>query len=354
MEQIPDAQEFADMVLDTMARMDRASRDALVEMLRAHLLPDFLDAQVAPGELRCPECGSGELVRNGHTRKKTQRWICKDCGRTRCAGSGSIMLNTKLPYETWYEYIPLFVDHVPSPKVAERLHVQQRTAWFMRIRVLEALFKNLPAFQAIAGSGVQVDEIYFRESFKGTRFGDLEEPPREPRGGKSEGTVKRGINNDQICVVTGVDDAGQFLYDVVCRGPLTVEAAKGSLDGRIDSGAIVVTDRHRAYPRALEGIGAAFHEAVSSGDHEKLERINHIHSAIRTFMAPFRGVSTKWLHLYLCWFKWLRCYARDGPGIRACLKQVVAGTYDHTYRDIQGMGLPFRDARMRPLKYATC
>ena len=354
MEQVPEAQEFADMVFDTMARMDRASRDALVAMLRERLLPDVTEAQVASGELRCPVCGSRELVRNGHTRKNTQRWACKDCGRTRCAEAGPIMLHTKLPYKTWHEYIPLFVDHVSSPKVAQRLHVQQRTAWFMRIRVLEALFKNLPAFQAIAGSGVQVDEIYFRESFKGTRFEDLEEPPREPRGGKAGGTAKRGISNDQICVVTGVDDAGQFLYDVVCRGPLTVEAAKSSLDGRINSGAIVVTDRHRAYPKALESIGAAFHEAVSSEDHGKLERINHIHSSIRTFMAPFRGVSTKWLHLYLCWFKWLGCYARDGPGIRTCLRQVLKGTYDHTYRDIKGMRLPFRDACMKPLKYAAC
>ena len=159
---------------------------ALVEMPRAHLLPDFPDAQVAPGELRCPECGSGELVRNGHTRKKTQRWICRDCGRTRCAGAGPIMLNTKLPYETWNEYIPLFVDHVPSPKVAQRLHVQQRTAWFMRIRVLEALFKNLPAFQAIAGRGVQVDEIYFRESFRGR----ASRTSRSRRGSPTAGSRK--------------------------------------------------------------------------------------------------------------------------------------------------------------------
>ena len=166
-------------VMRHISSLDAEGRADLIEMLRGTI---FGSMAIADGRgPSCPKCGSSDLVRNGLTTKGTQRYFCKSCGATRCAGTGLIMLNSKLPAEKWEAYVPMFVDHISCSKVAMRLDIQMRTAWFMRIRVLEALFKNLPAFQAISGCRVEVDEIFFRESFKGTRFEDMENPPREPR-----------------------------------------------------------------------------------------------------------------------------------------------------------------------------
>lgn len=30
-------------------------------------------------EIHCPHCGSNNLVKNGHSRNKTQRWPCNGC-----------------------------------------------------------------------------------------------------------------------------------------------------------------------------------------------------------------------------------------------------------------------------------
>ena len=343
------AREAEEFVSSLSEKDRRALADLLIRVLR-------LEDPVPPSDPErpvCPVCGSDRLVMYGRTAKGTQRWLCGDCGKVRCAGVGGIMLHTKLPPETWKAYVPLFIDHITSPKVAERLGVQQRTAWFMRIRTLEALYKNLPSFQLISGSAVQIDEIYFRESFKGTRFEDLEDPPREPHGEDSRGAMKKGISNDQICVVTGVSDSGDFFYDVACRGALTHEAAERSLQGRVGAGTLVVTDHHRSYAKVLGQMGVALHTAVEGREHGDLSHINHVHGAIRAFMRPFMGVSTKWLHLYMGWFKWLRVFDAGSRGAAPCLRQILSGNYDHTYRAIQARWPPFRDRQMGELKYSS-
>jgi len=330
---------------------DAIDKESAIDSIRRLLDREYLDLKVPDGEYRCMSCGGVDFVRNGRTAKGTQRWLCKNCGKSRCSpGTGNIMLLTKLPKEKWMEFAPLFVNHVPSTKVSEQLGVEQRTAWYMRIRVLEVLEKNLPSFQAMAGCGVQIDEMYFSESFKGTRFDDLEVKPREPRTGTDVESDKKGISNDKICVLTAVNDSGDFFYEVACRGALTSEVAMDSLRNRILSGAIVNTDKHHSYGRVLKELEVASHIAIDSKKHENLTTMDHIHSAISTFLRPFNGVSTKWLHLYLAWFKWLRCYDNKGSGKDNLLKQAFTGRYVHTYAAICGMGLPFRDASMRPTK----
>ena len=320
-------------------------RVQVIEAIRAILDKALFEASVDIPDMACPACGCTECIRYGTTRKGTPRWQCRSCGKVRChVETGTLMANTKLDRDVWMAYAECFVDHLSSYKVAKRIGVTKKTAWFMRIRTLEALFENLPSFEVKAGNGVQLDEMYFRESFKGTRFDTLENAPREPR--RDSGGCSKGISNDKICVITGYNDTGDFFFDVACRGALTNDIARASLQGRIGAGAIVNTDLHRAYPRVMRELSAE-HIAIDADRHENLSGIDHIHGDIRTFMAPFRGVSTKWLHLYLAWYKWLRCY---GDSAASALRQMVRGDYTHTWRAIGERGSPFRDRMMNPTK----
>ncbi len=96
-----------------------------------------------------------------------------------------------------------------------------------------------------------------------------------------------------------MNDAGDFLFAVFYRGALTRDIAYDTLKVRIISGAIVNTSGNRAYHRALEDLLVAAHIAIKEKKHRNLDRIDEINGDIRTFMRPFRGVSTRWLHLYL-------------------------------------------------------
>lgn len=348
-----DVGEVCDGVREVLSGASNDSdRKVLADRILAALNRELMRASLDDPDMACPACGGRESVRCGKTRAGTPRWKCKSCGKVRChIDTGGILALSKLPIETWEAYIPLFLAHVSCAKIAKELDVTPKTAWFMRIRILEAVFNDLPAFQVKDGCGVQVDELYFRESFKGTRFDGMPLPPREARRGDGQDDVLAGISNDQICVVTAVNDTGDFFYDVTCRGGLTVELAVEAFENRILAGAVVNTDRHRAYPRAMEELKVASHVAIDSRCHEHLRRINEIHGNLRTFIRPFRGVSTKWLHLYLAWFKWDRCFSRGGDGRAIARKQIAKGDYAHTWRAIvEKMALPFRDENMVPLK----
>ena len=326
-----------------------ADREAMISSLRSILDSELMKTNFeAPGcACACSKCGSTDCIRYGRSKLGSQRWMCKSCGRVRNeSATGSVLSRTKLDDDVWMRYAECFVDGLSDRKVAERLGVTNRTAWFMRIRALEALHDNLPSFQVKAGCGAEIDEIYFRESFKGTRFDRMENMPRAPRTG-DELNVKQGISDDQICVVTAVNDAGDFFFDVACRGALTCDIASDALNGHVLSGAIVNTDKHRAYRRALEDLSVAAHIATGAKEHRNLERIDEIHGSIRTFMAPFRGVSTRWLHLYLAWYKWLREFSES---VKVAAKQIASGDYQHTWRKIQAMGSPFRTEDMEPTK----
>lgn len=339
-----ETEEYVRAVLTGLSPEDRMT---LIQKIRAILDSELLRSNYDIPDMACPICGCTECIRYGRTRAGTPRWQCKSCHHVSChVETGSVLAFSKLTEAQWMQYAECFVDHISSKLVAERIGVCTKTAWFMRIRTLEAIHNNLPSFQVKDGCGVEIDEIYFRESFKGTRFDSFEFLPREPRK-EPEHDSKSGISNDQICVVTALNDAGDFFYEVACRGALTNEVAQNTLGSRIGSGAIVNTDRHKAYPKVMKELSVAVHNRISSKEHTATPGLDRIHGDIRTFMGPFKGVSTRWLHLYLSWYKWLRCFAHN-VGVAA--KQIVNGDYIHRWNDIRTMESPFRTADMKETK----
>ena len=337
---------FVDNLRKYLRTMKPEERYDLIIRIQSILEREIVDTSETISDFVCPKCGGKEFIHYGKTAKGTERFQCTVCGNVRChCKEGNIMTYTKLDADVWMHYAECFVDHISCRKVADRLGVTKKTAWFMRIRTLEALYKYMPSFQTKSNQTVELDEMYFRESFKGTRFDKMATMPREPRHEIRE--FKSGISDDQICVMTGLNDMGDFFFDVVCRGALTCNIAYDALKNRICSGTIVNTDAHKAYPRVLRDLSVSIHIAIPAKKHENLTNLDHIHNGIRTFMAPFHGVSTKWLHLYLCWFKWLRCF-RDNCASAA--NQIVHGDYEHTWKAIVGMGSPFRDGSMNPVK----
>lgn len=246
-------ENIEETVKDILSGLTPGQRLAMIQSLQSTLYSELLKTNYEIPDMACPVCGSTECIRYGKTRTGTPRWQCKACHHVRChLETGSILANSKLTEAQWMKFAECFVDHLPSKTVADRIGVCKKTAWFMRIRTLEAIHENLPSFQVKDGCGVEIDEIYFRESFKGTRFERMDIKPREPRQDSNQ-DVRSGISDDQICVITALNDSGDFFYDVTCRGAITNEIAKEALGSLIGSGAIVNTDMHKGISEGHEG-----------------------------------------------------------------------------------------------------
>lgn len=330
------AAKLVNGVRDGLALLDDDERRRAIEALRSIVYEDMFGT--GSQELladACVRCGSISIIRRGHTKGGNQRWYCKDCGRTFTANVGRVLGMSKLPVETWMTYVEAFIDQLPLRDCMDKCGVGLRTAWFMRRRIIECIQRYNPSFNAVAGDRVEIDETYFRDSYKGYRRGTMPRPARK----SGRRAAKRGLSKQQVCVVTGIDDTGASFLVVSGRGMLGKERAYKVLNGRIGKGALVVTDKAGTYPAVLERLGAAL-EQKDATEHA-INRINSLHARLKDFMHGFKGVSTKHLQSCLAWFQWTEAFKSGPTEQRGVIgRQIRNGVYRLTRRMYVRMPMP--------------
>lgn len=324
-----------DIIRQAVEGMTREEKESLVAELKALVFAELDGPSADPSA--CPRCGHSHVVRKGLDRDGSRRWLCRGCRRTFGAKTFGLIARSRLPREKWARLVELTVDAASVARCARELGVTTVTAWFMRMRLCEAMRRSMPA--PPANGEWQVDGTYLDESLKGLRG---EAMPREAHR-TGHDVRERGISNMKVCVVCGVE-AGGGSFCVACdRGRPTDAALRASLEGRVGRGAAVTTDGHQAFGRVLAGLGVARHDEVDrvAEADGRLRAVNELHGRLGLFLARFRGVSTRWLQRYLWWFEWTEL-ARRSADARAALAEVAAaGTYVHTRASMLGSGRPF-------------
>lgn len=336
-------------ILSTITRqflpqMEPEDRRRAITSLQAILDSELLGlAQegMDPNEIEtCPYCGSPYRTKRGFDQYGNQRYLCKGCARTFTARSRKIFSTTKLPRETWMRFIQCHVDVLPLRESAERCGVCLKTAFFMRHRLLEAIRKTLPSFQVESGCGAELDECFLRESFKGNHSRSEMGIPRHAH--------RRACSTDgyeKICVLTGINDAGDVFYEVAGRGGLDKGAAIGLLAEKITSGAIISTDKAHVYKQVLPALGIEKHNAYARDEHS-INRINNLHGHIKSFISDFHGVATRRLGNYLAWFKWIWSFKVCKSSVQLAnliVKQAAKFTYETTWSEYKVTPYPFFD-----------
>ena len=213
-------------------------------------------------------------------------------------------------------------------------------AFFMRHRLLEAIRKTLPSLQVESGCGAELGECFLRESFKGNH--------RRSEMGIPRHAHRRACSTDgyeKICVLTGINDAGDVFYEVAGRGGLDKGAAIGLLAEKITSGAIISTDKAHVYKQVLPALGIEKHNAYARDEHS-INRINNLHGHIKSFISDFHGVATRRLGNYLAWFKWIWSFKVCKSSVQLAnliVKQAAKFTYETTWSEYKVTPYPFFD-----------
>jgi Transposase and inactivated derivatives len=296
----------------------------------------------------CPRCGSGHVVKRGLDGRGEQRFLCRRCSRTFTARTNRVFATTKLERATWMKFAECHVDVLTLRESAERCGVSLKTAFFMRHRILECIAQSMPAFRSAAGDGMEIDECYLRESFKGNRKNAACGIPRKAHH------RPEGIDHyEQICVLTGINDAGDFFFEMTGRGAMSGEQAARFLEGKVASGTIVATDKAHAYRESLRTLDVRRHEAHGSREHA-INRVNGLHSRIMKFIDGFHGVATRRLWNYLAWFKWIWSFRRGRTAEQTAVlvvKQVGGSPYKTTWRNYKRTPYPFYDYWVKQAKW---
>lgn len=147
--------------------------------------------------------------------------------------------------------------------------------------------------------------------------------------------------------MTGVSDTDATFFEVSGRGVVSRKRAAEALRDRIGAGAVVATDKATAYIDVLRDLKVASHESYDSKDRSEgtINRINTVHSLLDSFMARFKGVSTKHLGAYLDWFRWCRTFMAAGSRAAesTVARQLASGSCSTRVSGMFGLEPPLMD-----------
>lgn len=265
----------------------------------------------------CPHCKGGEVVRNGSA-SGLQRFKCRGCAKTFNALTGTPLARLRMK-DKWVAQAEVLRDGLSLSQAAGRLGVSQRTAFNWRHRFL-ALPKTVMA-GALAGI-VESDETYFLESFKGKKRG-MARVSRK-RGGKAK---KPGTSKEQIPVLVSRDRTGATADRVL----ETCDAAHvtAALQPIMSKDAVLCTDGSRVLAASAQNMGVT-HRPVNlaagirvAGAYH-VQNVNAYDSRLKGWLRRFNGVATKYLDVYLGWFRAID-RARGGQLNPALLLAQAAG-----------------------------
>ena len=166
--------------------------------------------QTAQAQLHCPACRSAHFHRHGQAHG-LQRYRCVPCRKTFNALTGTPLAHLHHK-ERWLAYADCLLNSFSVRKAAAQVAIHRNTSFRWRHRFLALAKTDRP--RCLHGI-TEADEMYVLESQKGSRR--LTRPARQ-RGGRAG---KRGISNEQVCVLVARDRTGQTVDFVTGLGQLT-------------------------------------------------------------------------------------------------------------------------------------
>jgi len=244
----------------------------------------------------CPRCRAHDVQRWGRERTGMQRYRCRACRRTFNDLTGTAMAGTRMP-AVWESYAETMRQSLSCRRAAAILGVDHKTVWRWRHRVMAQL---APEGRPLAGI-VEADETFFRRNFKRSR-----PVGRRRRKRGTESGNPHGLGRDKVPVLIARSRAGETRA-VVLPGTATREALAQALRDVVDPAGTLCTDGSGALKAAAREVRVRKHVALVASRGERKRGIYHVQSVnsyqgrLKQWLAPFRGVATKYLHRYLNW-----------------------------------------------------
>ena len=278
--------------------------------------------------VKCIECGSDHVWKNGLSKNKIQTYKCKNCNKRFDDLTNTIFSGTHLTYEQIEIFLQCFKDKVSIRKTASRMKVNKKTVHLLRLKMMDSL-KEIRENIQLQGQ-VESDEIYKSINLKGTKPSNM---PRASKPRKSKGTTTRGISSHKVCITSAIDENDNMFLEIAGTGPVTSNMVKQSLSPKMGDVTTLITDCKRSYESEANDNGWNLIQIKSSGYTDgtgnSLSNINSLHSGLSTFLSCFKGVSTKHLQGYLDWYifdKYLNYCFEDDKQYNEILKNGVIRT----------------------------
>ena len=246
---------------------------------------------------RCGHCQSEHFYRHGHQHQR-QRYMCRDCGRTFNALTGTPLANVQVT-DALDQYLECMTTSMTLRPTARQCGISLDTAFHLRHRIMELLQSD----QAELLQGiVELDEAFFRLSHKGSR--SLKQPPRKRGGirqrpGKPGERKRPGFKVKQVPVVVACDREKHLTSNVLSN--MHWESIESCLKGRIPPGTPLCADALSQHDSVADSLGLVLKSLVTSMGQTvregvfHLQHVNGYHSELKSWINEyFKGVATKY------------------------------------------------------------
>jgi len=251
----------------------------------------------------CPHCSSTKVYKRGK-QKGVQMYRCNNCEKWYSETTGTPLYDIKLKSK-WQSYLNCMEKGMSIKKIAKELKISIQTSFDWRHKILSSLEQFVPCELS---SEVECDELELALNNKGSK--SLERAPRK------RGTdFKRNQGPDQITtvqVVTAVQRNGEKYLKAVASKRLSKDQIVKALEGKLADNTTLITDKHPSYKAFAKDNPTIKHKALLAKEHVDkndktihLQKVNQVHSKLRTFLRPFNGVSSKYLQNYLNWYAYV-------------------------------------------------
>jgi transposase-like protein len=184
----------------------------------------------------CPYCGNYEKISRKQDGKRVGRWNCFSCKSSFNVLSGTIFEKTKVPLQKWFLSISLIMNakkSLSSYQLARDLEINQKTAWYVLIRIREAMMSH---YSHMLQGIVEADETYIGG---------------KPRKGKKndDGTPnKRGRGTKKIPVVGMIERGSRVMAKAVKKTQLKAKDLNALVRGHVDiKKSVLITDEYKGY-----------------------------------------------------------------------------------------------------------
>lgn len=247
------------------------------------------------GKKACPHCHSAKLYRFGVV-SGLQRYRCRDCKKTFNALTKTPLARLRHKGR-WLTYLEAMAQSRTVRQSAADSKVHRNTRFRWRHRFLKWISQDRPA--RLHGI-TEVDETHILESDKGKK-------KRVRKSRKRGGTAtKKGISNEQVCVLVARDRSGQTLDFVMGTGALSKLELTDALKPALDADVLLVSDANPTYEAFCHSENIS-HEIVNLSQGQRvngayhIQNVNAYHSRFKQWLERFHGVATDYLANYLGW-----------------------------------------------------
>jgi len=219
---------------------------------------EYFEAQRWPSGPFCPHCGSVDgITRLGGSCHRPGLHQCNACRGHFTVTNGSVMERSHIPLSKWalgFHLMAASKKGVSAHQLHRSLHVTYRSAWFMAMRIREAMRPVDPTPMGGEGKVIEADEAY-----KGRKKVATPSPHRRGRP-----YINRGKHAEKRPIFALVERGGEaraFSMPVV-----TAKNIREKLVENADRQSRLHTDESNLYPRVGEEFAA--HETVNHGAKE--------------------------------------------------------------------------------------